>query len=55
MNPMVARQIKELESQIEELRRQLTHAREQFEAMSASREDIQKKTWSQSREVHVLR
>jgi regulator of replication initiation timing len=55
MNPLVAQQIKELGSQVDELRRELMHAREQLEAMSASREEMQRKSWSLSREVHVLR
>lgn len=55
MNPLVAQQLKEIARTVEELGESVRVLCGQLQTVSTAREDLQKKVWSQSREVHLLR
>jgi len=50
MKPGLADKFKQINACLEELRERVQKADEQVESVGASREDLQKKVWSQSRE-----
>jgi hypothetical protein len=54
MNPLVAQQMKEITSAIDDLRIAMEHAESQNEFLGKSREELQRKFWSQSKELRVL-
>ena len=55
MKPGLADKFKQINACLEELHERVEKADEQLESIGISREDLQKKVWSQSRELHVLR
>jgi hypothetical protein len=54
MNPMAAQLLKEIATNIDDIRIELARAREQVETVTKAKDDLQRRTWGQSREVHVL-
>lgn len=54
MNRMVAQQLKEIAKTIDELKQAAAVERERFSALAKSRNDLQRKLWSQAKEMHVL-
>lgn len=55
MKPSVADKFKQINACLDELRERVETADEQLQGVGKSREELQKKVWSQSRELHVLR
>jgi archaellum component FlaC len=55
MKPGLADKFKQINACLEEAREHIRKSDEQVESIGASREDLQKKVWSQSRELHILR
>ena len=55
MKPELADKFKQINACLEEVRERVKKADEQLESVAVSREDLQKKVWSQSRELHILR
>jgi archaellum component FlaC len=50
-----ADKLKQINACLDELGERMSKADEQVESIGVSREDLQKKVWSQSRELHILR
>jgi len=55
MKPGLADKLKQINACLEELGERVKKGDEQLESVGASKEDLQKKVWSQSRELHILR
>lgn len=55
MKPALADRLKQINVCLDELRTRVQNADEQLQTLTKSREELQKKAWSQSRELHVLR
>jgi len=55
MNPLVAQRVRQIAKGIEDLKAELVLTREQLESMTEVRDEMQKKSWSQAKEMAVLK
>ena len=55
MNPLVAQQLKKISGRVDELRDTLSKAYEQLDAVTETRDDLQRRNWTQSRELALLK
>lgn len=55
MNRLVSQQIKQLAKNIEKLRDALSSTGEQLDSVTKARDELQRKTWTQARELALLR
>jgi len=55
MNPMISTQLKQITGYIEELRDELDRANTQSKTLSKARDELQKKSWAQAKELAVFK
>ena len=55
MNAMVATQLKQIAGLIEQLREELERANKQADTLTEARDDLQKKSWAQAKELSVFK
>ena len=55
MNPLVAQQLKQISSHVEELRDTLAKAYEQLDSVTETRDELQKRLWGYAREIALLK
>ena len=55
MNPLVAQRARQIAKGIEDLKAELALAQDQLESMTEVRDETQKKSWSQAKEMAVLK
>jgi Mg2+ and Co2+ transporter CorA len=55
MNPLVVQKIKQITKAIEDLKAELMEAQEQLENLTEVRNELQKKNWTQAKEIAVFK
>ena len=55
MNRIIAQQLKEIARTVEDLKKAAALEQERVAALAKSRDDLQRKLWSQTKEAHVFK
>ena len=51
MHPLIKQQIKQVAKGLDDLKAELARTREQLEAVTAAKDELQKKSWAQAKEL----